>query len=1258
MGNVKDLISISTLPSILTKEGFLDVKLSYLGGLWVLLEFNSESIKDKALCHIGVNSWFNALQTATNDFVSDERVVWVDIEGIPMHVWSRDTFMKIGKKWGEAVDMEESHDSSFARKRLCVKTKLSYNILEGFKVISKGKVFMVRAKELFTWTPQFRAHKPDEYVSDDEPPIGDTNTHVEPLSSDDEVAGDSDGEGVSETNFGDKPLSPPKSVHKDSSKADDQHSADPFGLYDQLYRPINDRTIDEDPLLSHPLGFTPEVSQQEKYYTSSHIKEKCNDHGDKADRSPIVHPRVMNFSQESNVNESSSGASSIKCPRNTGKGGSILEVLDEMIRVGQSMGYDMEGCSKDIERIIALQETKMENISHMDVKFMWGNSNYHFVSSDSAGNSGGILCVWEDSMFKKDSVSVSDNFIALFGTWLPNNTKVLIVTIYAPQSRVLKRTLWEYISLMISRWHGESIVLGVFNEVWTEEERFGSLFNRASARDFNSFISSAGLVEIKSEGYSYTWSHPSVTKMSKLDRFLVSKGIISNFSAIMAVCLDRHLSDHRPILLKEIHTDFGSSPFRLYHSWFKWEGFDAMVEQAWNSFSHSDPNRLIRFKKKLQDLKKTIRIWIKDKKALQSGAKRVIIEDLAAIDKRLDRGAISDEVLIKRMELTRKLNDIKQSDATEFTQKAKVQWVIEGDENSRFFHGLINKKRSQLSIRGVFVDGDWITNSKAVKDAFRDHFASRYKKPVDSRLKLNIQFPNRLSSKQVEILDNGVSRAEIRDAVWGCGVNKSPGPDGFTFEFFRQYWNFLSTDFCEAVESFFVNGAFPKGNNASFITFIPKVMEAKFVTDFRPISFIGSVYKVVTKILTNRLSMVISDLVSDSQSAFVANRQILDGTFILNEILAWCKKKKKQALIFKADFAKAYDSVRWDYLLDVLQAFGFGPNWCKWISGIFTSAMASVLINESPTFEFLFFCGLKQGDPLAPFLFILVMESLHIFVSKAVNEGVFKGLQIHESVSISHLFLDSGVSRAEIRDGSLWSRVIKAIYGASLGSHSVKSFSPWSSILRETQVLSGKGFDFLSHTKKRVGNGLNTKFWLDHWILDSPLRVRFPRMFSLERDKHVLVADKWRSSDFKASFRREIRGRVEHQQWIDLLSILGTVTLSPSNDRWICELNGDGIFRVKDIRGIIDDLYLPSSNEATRWIKCVPIKINVFAWQARLDRLPTRCNLLSRGVEIESLNCPICGQSPEDARHTFFNTIWPKLCFVGYVGGGTSSGWI
>ncbi|GJX45078.1 RNA-directed DNA polymerase, eukaryota [Tanacetum coccineum] len=172
-------------------------------------------------------------------------------------------------------------------------------------------------------------------------------------------------------------------------------------------------------------------------------------------------------------------------------------------------------------------------------------------------------------------------------------------------------------------------------------------------------------------------------------------------------------------------------------------------------------------------------------------------------------------------------------------------------------------------------------------------------------------------------------------------------------------------------------------------------------------------YKVITKVLANRLATVISDLVSETQSAFVANRQILDGPFILNEVLNWCKRKRKQAMFFKVDFAKAYDSVRWDYLLDILQAFGFGPNWCRWIRGTFTSSMASILVNGSPTSEFPFCCGLKQGDPLAPYLFILIMESLHISFSRVVDDGLFKEWSeqnLHNIVKVLNCFhLASGL---------------------------------------------------------------------------------------------------------------------------------------------------------------------------------------------------------------------------------------------------------
>ncbi|GJV59390.1 RNA-directed DNA polymerase, eukaryota, partial [Tanacetum coccineum] len=387
-----------------------------------------------------------------------------------------------------------------------------------------------------------------------------------------------------------------------------------------------------------------------------------------------------------------------------------------------------------------------------------------------------------------------------------------------------------------------------------------------------------------------------------------------------------------------------------------------------------------------------------------SNSIRDVKNKLSDIDKLLDQGGVTDDVLLSRMEAMKQLQELNSSVNYDFVQKAKVRWAIEGDENSKFFHGIINRKRANLSVKGIMIEGEWVDDPIRVKDEFRNHFADRFNDPGTRHGRINFSFPNRLTFEQVSDLEASVSDEEIRKAVWGCGENKSPGPDGFTFEFFRKFWTVVGPDFCIAVKWFFEHGFFATGCNSSFVTLIPKTLDPKLVSEFRPISLIGSLYKVVTKILATRLSFVISDLISNVQTAFLPNRQILDGPFIINEILARCKHKNQQAMFFKVDFAKAYDSIRWDYLDDVLNAFGFGSRWRSWIQGSLNSGKASVLVNGSPTSEFQFHRGLKQGDPLAPFLFILIMESLHLSFNRAVEAGIFTGLRIDDALTISHLF--------------------------------------------------------------------------------------------------------------------------------------------------------------------------------------------------------------------------------------------------------------
>nr|GEZ80368.1 RNA-directed DNA polymerase, eukaryota [Tanacetum cinerariifolium] len=481
----------------------------------------------------------------------------------------------------------------------------------------------------------------------------------------------------------------------------------------------------------------------------------------------------------------------------------------------------------------------------------------------------------------------------------------------------------------------------------------------------------------------------------------------------------------------------------------------------------------------------------------------------------LEWGNFSDEILFKRMEMVQQLHDVKQMEAKDNSQKSKIEWAIEGDENSKFFHGIINKKRSQISIRRMFVNGDWKTDPSAVKDAFKDHFPERFKQHINGRIKLNIPFNNRLSTEQVVDLDRGVSRDEIRSAFWNCGENKSSGPDGYTFEFFRRYWRFVGPDFCFVVECFFDNGSFSMGSNSSFIALIPKVI------DFRPISLIRCVYKVIRKILASRLATVISDLVFDTQSAFVANR---------------------------------------------------------WIRDTFSSAIGSILVNGSPTSEFPFFCGLKQGDPLAPFLFILVMESLHISFSRAINDGFFKGIQIDGTTSISHLFyVDDVVLIGEWSDSNMQSivTILKCFFLASGLKINIQ----------KSQVLGiGVPRTLVTQAASLIGYAL----------MQRPFRYLG---VMIEMDKEISVASKLGSTSLEVSFRRPVHDGVERQQLIDLNLLTGSILLSSSKDRWICNLSGDGEFRVKVARTKLDDFFLPSDSIDTRWVKYIPIKINVFAFQ-------------------------------------------------------------
>ncbi|KAJ9555564.1 hypothetical protein OSB04_010178 [Centaurea solstitialis] len=265
-------------------------------------------------------------------------------------------------------------------------------------------------------------------------------------------------------------------------------------------------------------------------------------------------------------------------------------------------------------------------------------------------------------------------------------------------------------------------------------------------------------------------------------------------------------------------------------------------------------------------------------------------------------------------------------------------------------------------------------------------------------------FFKRISDNQKHSLEAPFSEQEVKSAVWSCGYNKAPGPDGFTFEFVRKFWDMVGKDFYEAVKYFESNHRIHPGSNSSFITLVPKVSDPLSLDDYRPINLIGCVNKVISKVLAERLKGVLDSVISNSQTAFIKGRSILDGPLMVNELINWAKKKKKKLLIFKVDFAKAFDTLNWNYLDNVLMQMGFGQKWREWMKGCTRTAKVSVLVNGSPTKEFSLGKGVRQGDPLAPFLFILAAEGLTVAMKEAQRSNLFKGIRIGNSIDELSIF--------------------------------------------------------------------------------------------------------------------------------------------------------------------------------------------------------------------------------------------------------------
>uniref|UniRef100_A0A5B7BN08 Reverse transcriptase domain-containing protein n=1 Tax=Davidia involucrata TaxID=16924 RepID=A0A5B7BN08_DAVIN len=322
---------------------------------------------------------------------------------------------------------------------------------------------------------------------------------------------------------------------------------------------------------------------------------------------------------------------------------------------------------------------------------------------------------------------------------------------------------------------------------------------------------------------------------------------------------------------------------------------------------------------------------------------------------------------------------------------------------------------------------------------------------------------------------------EVQYALFQMHPTKAPGPDGMSTLFFQKFWDVVGGDITRMILDFLNKGVGSlESINYTYIALIPKVNSPRKISEFRPISLCNVVYKIISKILANRLKTILPNIIAESQSAFVPGRLITDNILVAFELIHCLKNKRKGKMgqsALKLDMSKAYDRVEWSFLEAVMLRMGFHQKWVDLIMHCVSTVSFSVLINGDPRGCIKPTRGLRQGDPLSPYLFILCAEAFSALLRKSENENKIHGISVARNAPrVSHLFFadDSLLfANATENQASEISRII-SMYGAASGQQvnfekSAISFSANVTADRREQIKQILGVSICSIHNKYLG---------------------------------------------------------------------------------------------------------------------------------------------------------------------------------------------
>ncbi|XP_021848075.2 uncharacterized protein [Spinacia oleracea] len=550
--------------------------------------------------------------------------------------------------------------------------------------------------------------------------------------------------------------------------------------------------------------------------------------------------------------------------------------------------------SKERSKILGfLVHVKLPNLGKLYQKIF---QNWCFTTNASYHSGGRIVVAWKLGSFNVNITAASSQFVHCHISPVSGMTPFHCTFIYAFNESHMRKELWRDLQLLNVQ--GPWILCGDFNCVMHMEEKIGMPVRQADIVDISNCMHVCGMEDIKSVGNFFTWNNKQQGQF-----------------------------DHSPGLLTVYpRSDGGRKPFKYFTMWKSSPIFLDTIQMAWNSQCFGSKMYVLtnKLKKVKASLKELNRVGFTDIQAAYLKAHHGMI----AAQEAMHLNPHDKELANMELQAIQEYRTTHKAYLDFLKQKAKVEWIKNGDENTSLFHQSIKSRRLQNQVYSIFdKDGVWRDKPDEVSGAFLDYYTELLGSVHDNRthvIKQIVQSGPICQNHHKDILNAPYTADEVKAALFSIPGVKAPGPDGFGSYFYKDAWSIVGDDVVSAVLDVLQHGKLLKELNHTVITLIPKVKCPRNVSEFRPISCCNTLYKCVTKVLCARLRQILPDLIFENQGGFVHGRYIVHNIMVVQDLVRhYGRKGVKPSCLMKIDLQKAYDTVDWNFLKDMLTYLDF-----------------------------------------------------------------------------------------------------------------------------------------------------------------------------------------------------------------------------------------------------------------------------------------------------------------------------------------------